>query len=182
MLFSFKVFLTDQDYYEFNKFTNSKSSFGKKLFLFMRIFFVVCVFFPPVATFVTDGITKETVISAIPSFLLLFLLELLLIPFVNLMLKLNISLLKKSGKMPYSKSSVIEFFEDSFTETTDTNKTEHIYSAIEKICVIGEKYVFIYISSVSGYIIPFHAFDSYRQRGEFLEFIRLKCPQIKHYK
>lgn len=136
----------------------------------------------PVSTFVSDGINKDTVISVIPSFILLFLLELLLIPFVNLMLKLNISLLKKSGKMPYSQSAVIEFFGDSFTETTDINKTEHIYSAIEKICVIGEKYVFIYISSVSGYIIPFHAFDSFKQRGEFLEFIKGKCPEIKYYK
>ena len=84
--------------------------------------------------------------------------------------------------MPYSQSSVIEFFEDSFTETTDTNKTEHTYSAIEKIWVIGEKYVFIYISSVSGYIIPFPAFDSFKQRGEFLEFIKGKCPEIKYYK
>lgn len=182
MLFTFKVYLTDQDYYEFNKFTNTNSRWGKKLFLFMRIFFAVCILSVPVSTFVSDGITKDTVISVIPSFILLFLLELLLIPFVNLMLKLNISLLKKSGKMPYSQSAVIEFFEDSFTETTDTNKTEHIYSAIEKICVIGEKYVFIYISSVSGYIIPFHAFDSFKQRGEFLEFIKGKCPEIKYYK
>ena len=84
--------------------------------------------------------------------------------------------------MPYSQSSVREFFENSFTESTDTNKTEHTYSAIEKICVIGEKYVFIYISSVSGYIIPFPAFDSFKQRGEFLEFIKGKCSEIKYYK
>ncbi|MGN0494202.1 MAG: YcxB family protein [Acutalibacteraceae bacterium] len=182
MPFKLNIFLTDKDYYEINKFTITNLRYGKKLLLFMRILFAVMVFFVPVTAFISDGITNETVMNVIPSFILLLILELLLSPFMNLSLKLSVSLLKKNGKMPYSQNSVMEFDEEHFTETTDTNKTEHPYAAIERICVVGEKYIYIFITSVSGYIIPSHSFNSPKQRDEFLDFLKGKCSEIRFYK
>ena len=182
MPFKLNIFLTDNDYYEINKFTITNLRYGKKLLFFLRILFVVMVLFVPVTVFISDGITNETVINLIPSFILLLLLELLLNPFMNLSLKLSLSLLKKNGKMPYSQNSVMEFDEEHFTETTDTNRTEHPYSAIANISIIKDKYIFIHINQMMAYIIPFHSFDTPNKRGDFLNFLNSKCSEIKFYK
>lgn len=186
MLFTLKIFLTEGDYFEFAKFSNIRVGVGKKLYIFLRIFIAVCMLAVAVTNFVTEGVNTDTVIILLPTFILLLLLELLCVPFISLYLKLNIKLLKKlakkNGRLPYSESAVMEFSDSGFTETTDINKTEHPYSAVTDIYVLGEKYIFIYINSLSGYIIPFHAFDSLELRNGFLELLREKHPVIKFYK
>lgn len=51
-------------------------------------------------------------------------------------------MMKKSGKPAYSPTSVIEFDEDSFTETTPENKIEQKYSSVERISIIKDRFVY----------------------------------------
>ena len=67
--------------------------------------------------------------------IVLLIAQIFLTRFFSWSLKGQIKTLKKSGKMGYSPESVIEFFEESFVETTSENKTEHKYSAVERISV-----------------------------------------------
>ena len=67
----------------------------------------------------------------------------------------------------YSPSSVIEFYEDVFIETTPDNKTEQKYSAIERISVVDNKVVYIHVNNIMSYILPFSCFESKEQYNEF---------------
>ena len=74
--------------------------------------------------------------------------------------------------MPYSPSSVIDFYEDRFIETTAENKTEQLYSSVERISVIENRII---------YLIPVASFESTSQYDEFLDFMKTKCSTIHIY-
>lgn len=182
MPFKLNIFLTDKEYYDFNYLVMTRLKTGKRMILILRILFVVCFLIISATSIYASGLNDETVNTLIGNGIFFLLCELLLIPLFRLLLKIQVRDLKKHGKMPYSQNSVMEFDEEHFIETTDTNKTEHPYAAIEKICVVGEKYIYIFITSVRGYIIPSHSFNSPNQRDEFLEFLKGKCSEIRFYK
>ena len=83
--------------------------------------------------------------------------------------------------MGYSPVSDMEFYDESFIETTPENKTEQKYSAIERISVITDKVIYIHINTVMAYILPIYCFESKEQYAEFLEFIKTKCKNIDVY-
>ena len=96
-------------------------------------------------------------------------------------IRMNVKTLKKRGKMAYSATSELEFFEDILVETTPTNRTEQKYSAIERISVVGDNVIYIHISTIGAYILPSSCFESSQQRQDLLEFLKTKCSTIDNY-
>ena len=94
---------------------------------------------------------------------------------------MNVKTLKKRGKMAYSATSELEFFEDILVETTPTNRTEQKYSAVERISVVGDNVIYIHISTIGAYILPSSCFESSQQRQDLLEFLKTKCSTIDNY-
>lgn len=181
MKFSFNVHLTDEDYYEFNKFQVIDSPFGKKQILKIRVIIAVAVAVFAFVSLLTGGFNKESVIGLIP-FLLVGIIFIVTTPktFAN-SLKRQLKSMKKHGKQGYSPESVIEFYDDRLVEITSENKTEHKYTAVENVFVVGGRFVYIFVNNIMAYIVPCSAFESTAQYKDFLVFLESKCTDVKYF-
>ena len=83
--------------------------------------------------------------------------------------------------MPYSASSLLEFFEDRFIESTETQRTEQFYSALEKVCVVNGKAVYAYLNNLQGYILPARFFSSYEHVQQFADFLASRGVTVLHF-
>ena len=181
MKFQFNVNTTDKDYFDYNKFWMLRSHYGKKQMMGFRI--VIAVIFG-VYIFISlygGNFTVDSFISVIPMAILLIIFELLFSSLFVFSLKGHLKSLKKKGKMGYSPSSVIEFYEDSFVETTPDNKTEQRYASIERISIVDNKMIYIHVNNIMAYILPLSCFETKEQYDEFFEFIKTKCFNIDIY-
>ncbi|MBE6644509.1 MAG: YcxB family protein [Ruminococcaceae bacterium] len=177
MKFDFSVNLTESDYLEFNKFYMLKSPYGEKSIRNFRIAFLIIFGLIALINFITKDFT-----SAITSIVICVLFQLFLKRFLTSSIKSTVKMLKKKGKIPFSPSSYIEFLDDCFVETTDTNKTEQKYSSIERISIIENKYIYIHTNSVQAYIIANDSFKSEEQYNDFCNFLKTVCSEINLYK
>ena len=181
MNFKFNVHLTDADYLDYNVFGTIKSPYGRKQMRTFRILIAAGVLLFSLFILIWDRFTLAAFISASAQWVLLSVIELLMNPFFAWILKSHIKSLKKHGKMGYSPDSELEFFEDYFVETTPENKTEQKYSAVERISVIGNKFVYIHINNLMAYILPMASFASSEEYERFMGFMRTKCEKIDTY-
>ena len=181
MKFQFNVNINEEDYLDYNKFWMLRSHYGKKQMSTFRIIVAVIIGLIIFISLYGGNFTFDSFIGIIPMAILLVLYELLLSPLFVLFLKCHLKSLKKKGKMGYSPSSVVEFYEDVFIETTPENKTEQKYLSIERVSVVDNKVVYIHVNNIMSYILPFSCFESNEQYNEFLEFIKTKCSNIDVY-
>ena len=178
MKFRFNVSINDKDYYDFNKFHNTRSPYGKKQITGIRISFAVAGLLCGAFTTFTDGFDIYMLIAL---FIVFSLLVLFFPKLIGLVLKGSIRSMKKNGKMAYAPTSVMEFYDDFFCENTDETSTSYKYSVIENISVVDGKVIYIHINSVMGLILPFSSFESAEQRNAFFEFIKTKFSDIRVY-
>ena len=73
--------------------------------------------------------------------------------------------------MGYSPSSVLEFYEDRFIETTEEKRTEQKYSAVERISIVDNKMIYIHVNNIMSYMLPLSCFESKEQYDCFFDFI-----------
>lgn len=181
MLYKFNIKMTEDDYLEFNKFWAMKSHYGKKQMLSIRIMMVAIVLLFCFISLYGGGFSADAFIGIIPLLILLVLFQVFLKTFFTFILKSNIKTLKKTGKMPYSANSIMQFYEDEFVEITDQNECKQKYSVIERVSIIKGKYIHIHINNIMAYNLPWFCFDSDQQREDFMEFIKSKCNNIDIY-
>lgn len=181
MMYKFNIKMTDQDYLEFNKFWMLKSHYGKKQILSFRLIMLVIMLVFCFISLYGGNFSADAFIGIIPIIILLTLFQLCLKPFFVIAFKSTIKNMKKSGKMPYSANSVIEFYDDEFVEITDENEIKQKYSAIERVSIISGKFIYIHVNNIMAYTMPWCCFDSDKQRDAFVEFIKLKCSNIDLY-
>ena len=89
-------------------------------------------------------------------------------------MKKYIELMKKDGKLPYGKETLIRFEEDFFIDTDEINEVKIKYSSIEKIAICAQA-IYIYISVQQASIIPLSVFETEEQKAAFLAFIHNKA-------
>jgi len=185
MKYQFNVNISEKDYIDFNKFHMFKSPYGRKLLASFRIILIIFVF---IYTFLSlygryqaGESFYDSIIGVLPILIITIAMLLLLRPLFSRSIKLILKILKKSGKMGYSPSSVVEFYEENFIEITDENKTEMKYSAIERISIVDNKMIYIHINNVMAFILPISCFESREEYDAFIEFIKTKCPNIDIY-
>ena len=65
MKFQFNIDLTDKDYTDFNVFWQTKSRYGKKMLLTLRIFLLLLCFVPTLSAVLDMGFSAESVIPGI---------------------------------------------------------------------------------------------------------------------
>lgn len=182
MRFSFDIKLTDKDYLLFNEFHSKNSEMSKKTIRLARILYIITFALCGIMLLINEGLNPGTVVGAI-----FFLLAgLMLCLYAK---KLNVSsnkaaarmLIKGKSKKPYTAESVIEFYDDFFKEIAPDNRTESNYTAIDKICVVMNSYVFIFIDSVRGYIVPFSSFRNADEEKDFLAFLGTLTKNIEFF-
>ncbi len=181
MNFRFDVTITDEDYFDFNKFWMLRSHYGKKQTIFLRA--VIVLFFTVfIAVNLKDGgFNSESVVVSVFALVMLVLSQVLFSSIYGAFLKSHLKSLKKKGKMAFSPTSVIEFYDDYFVETTPLNKNEQKYSSIERVCFVDNKVVYIYVNNIMAYILPVASFKSKEEYDSFFEFIKTKCSAVEIY-
>ncbi len=181
MKFTFNIEMSNQDYYEYNKFMFLKSAYSKNAILLYKV--LITVVFAAIILFeLFDGkFTAYAFISAIPAAVLMV-VWLQFDKIYCAALKSTVKHMAKKGKLLYSEHSYMEFFEDYFTEVSDTEKSEKKYTAIERISIIENKAVFIHINRAMSHMVYKKCAETDLQYAEFVEFIKTKCENVDIYK
>ena len=182
MKYKFQIFMTEQDYIEFNLFHMLKSHYKTKISLFLRL--LICLIFGAAILFCwfREGFGVTFVVTSIVLIVIAVLFNIFLKKYLVLSIKLSIKNLIKKGRGAFSPVSTIEFFEDYFVETTETNRNEQKYSSIERISAVYGRAVYLHINSVMAYIIPMSSFENEEQYNDFLNFSASFCSNIDIYK
>ena len=181
MRYSFHITLTDEDYYGFNQFGMLQLPYGKRQVNYARIMIAVSILLVIFVVMLGSEFALWARHTTVILVLFLLIIEFAFTPILKHALKMHLKQIRKSGKMPYSPSSVIEFYEDRFIETTAENKTEQLYSSVERISVIDNKIIYLHINNLMAYLIPVASFESTSQYDEFLDFMKTKCSTIHIY-
>ncbi len=177
-MFEFNITLDDNDYLLFNQYHIFNSRSGKKSLIFSR-FIVPYICLMVIIIFGIAGSDFELIlIEAI----LMTIISIWWIVFYkkNIIKSINkrIMKMKKVGKLPYSKESIIKFDDEKIHEITPNTESITKYTLIEKIAVT-ENAIYIYFSSVQAYILPVSAFSEEMEKLKFLEFINTKAEISK---
>ena len=178
MKYSFDIALSDKDYFEFNKFHLKHSSYGKKYHRTLLCILIAVAALFSLYVLVRDKFALTSVLLLLPYAAIAAIMALCYIPIEIAFLKISIKNSAVRGKALYSKCSTLELYEDYFCEITEQTKNENRYSAIERVYIYGEKYVYIYTNSVMAYIIPRTIFESSEQYSAFCEFIKEKSENV----
>ena len=88
---------------------------------------------------------------------------------------------KKSGKLPFEPSTCLEFHEDKLVAISPKKTIEQSYDVMERICVVDNRFVLLYTSSMTANIIPMGQLLRQVSYQEFLQFLSAKCPKVEHY-
>ena len=181
MLFQLNINLSEDDYLDFNKFHSFETMHGKKLINKTRIFFVLAMKILAALFLLVMGLTTFSITYAA----LLLLFTLLYMVFFKKILtqnvKTQIKRLKKVGKLPFDPVSTLEFHEDKMVEMTALQRTEQSYSIFERICVVKDRYILLYKSSVGAYILPVVQVKAQLNQEEFVDFLSSKCTNVEYY-
>ena len=181
MLFQLNINLSEDDYLDFNKFHSFESMHGKKLINKTRIIFVLAMIILAALFLLVMGLTTFSITYAA----LLLLFTLLYMVFFKKILtrnvKTQIKRLKKVGKLPFDPVSTLEFHEDKMVEMTALQRTEQSYSIFERICVVKDRYILLYKSSVGAYILPVVQVKAQLNQEEFVDFLSSKCTNVEYY-
>lgn len=178
-MYSFDVRLTEQDFFEFNKFHVFSSHHSNKSVSTTRITLTVL---PVVVWLLTCVIVEFSIREVIARGIEFGFLSVLFWfgtkPFVWFFTKQTLNQMLKKGDRLFSPVAKLEFNEDGFVEITDINRTECRYSAIESIYLVNGKMFYLYMNSIQAYLLPVAAFTSAEQYNGFLDFIQRKSKPI----
>ncbi len=181
MRFFLDLTITEEDYLAFNYFHILDSNASKKQFLKSRIRFVVMIMALLLLVFLVDK--RTTFVIAYGIFWVLYTILVLLLhkPRAKHRIKKNIRNTQKDGQTAFDPVSKIEFYEDMLVETNSNKRTEQSYSGIELICILKDRYVFLYDSGNSAYVLPIPQINAQVDHAAFMEFLSQKCNKIEYY-
>ena len=171
MKFRLSITLTDEDYFEFNKFYALESHYGVNKPSKLRWFATAILGLVILAACFIGGFDLYFFIFSVSIFVLSVCYNLFWRQLMSWSIKSNIKHLKKKGKLAYSPFSTLEFDEDLIVETTDDLRAEQKYSAIERVSVVEGRYIYIHNSNLGAYIIPMSAFSDQSEYESFLDFL-----------
>ena len=169
--------LTEEDYLAFNLFTNNRNLKKNKVFRVSGIALIICGLIIITFSLLRSGFGSRGVFGLV-SFTYGLLLLVFRKPLIRAGLKSQFKALKKQGTLPYDPECTMEFGEDSLREISHTQITELSYTALDQICVIPNKVVYLYKSPISGYILPMSAFTSVDECHALLRFLQSKKPDL----
>lgn len=181
MNFQFNVELTEEEYLDYNRFIMFKSPYNANRTSKIFDIVLVVVLILGALAFILNLLLGEVDVTMIVCLVIIALCKFGYKPLLSFLLSYQIKSLKKKGKLPYSSSATVEFYEDRITEVTDSIRTEVLYSSVEKISILSGKFVYIHINSSMAYILPMRSFESEAQYTSFVEFIEAKTVKADVY-
>ena len=182
MEYQFNITISDNDYIAFNLFHTKYSPQGKNALRRIRNLSFGLILIIIALKVSADGLTLETGIYAV--LLSLFVL-LFFFAYKMLMGKLTALLVKSmqnTGKPPYDKEITFQFREDVFIDTVPSKRTEAGYELIEHIYSFKDRYLFIYVTSMSAHILPISQLKEQLDLEAFTAFLSAKSVKIENVK
>lgn len=181
MLFKINIRFTEEDYLAFNTFHSFKSAQAKKqirksCFSHIAITAFIVVLVISILGWTTFSIVYSTLLG-----LYTILRILLLRKRINRNIKSRIKQLKEKGKLPFDPESTLEFYEDKLVEITPAKRTEQNYTIFERICIVKDRYIFLYFSSVGAYTLPLAQVNAQVNLDDLLSFLAGKRITIEYY-
>ena len=176
-LYQFEYVLNDRDYVAFSIHHMRNSQANKRSILIIRLLILLILFISFLRNFsdyTEHGILIGGVILYVICFMILWFA---MKPLSEFILKVQIEMAKKEGKLPYDREITMEFYEDYFIEITKETENKTKYTKIEKI-IIGDNAIYIFVSAMQSFIIPFSVFKSEKQRSKFEFFIKNKTKKL----
>lgn len=181
MQFQLDVILSEKDYLAFNQFHALQSEYGKKLIKKGRCYVAGCTALCAVLFLVLRGWTVVSAVFVIVLGLFTALYLLLYGKITKRIVKWQIKTLKKMGKLPFDAVSRLEFYEDKLVDISEGKRVEQSYDGLERICVIKDRFVLLYNSSMSANILPIPQLKEQLDLKEFLSFLSRKCAAVSYY-
>lgn len=180
MHFSFNVRLTDDDYLLFNEFALKNSDMNKKADIIIKALISIIFILSALNLIITNGINTASAVAA-SLLLVMWLIFMLCSKKANSVFTgfFTRMLIKGKAKKPYTPDSVLEFYGEYFKEIAPDNKSEFNYTAIERISVIKNRYVFLFLDQIRGYVVPFSCFKNEAEENEFISFISSVCNKTE---
>ena len=179
MHYQLKLHLTEEDYLAFNQFHSLQSPFGKKMVRKSQIYFVFAMIFLAALIVLVFGRTTFAMLyaGALGLFTIVYLF--LFKKIIKRSIKAQIKHMKSTSKLPYDPESTLEFYEDTLVEIAAGKRLEQSYDVLERICIWGEDYIFLYSSSVNAYILPTAQVKAQVDAAAFMDFLSQKCETME---
>lgn len=171
-MFEFDYTITENDYWNFNRYHALHSPAGKMTLLVLSLIIPVLLLMQLVVD-VLKGYGEYIIGVAIIYAVFSGIWALLLRPIMLIGVRLNTMLLKKCGKLPYDSQINLRFDEDFIFKKSPFTEIKMSYAKLERIAV-GKKGVYLYHTVMSAFLIPNSVFTNAAQRRDFLQFIHQK--------
>lgn len=181
MQFQLNITLTEADYLAFNNFHALESTPGKKQIRKTRIFFITFIAILMAFVVLVLGLTAFSAVYVVILGLFTVLYMLLFKNILKQNIKAQIKRLKKTGKLPFDSVSKLEFYDNMLVESTANKRIEQSYDVLERICVVGDQFIYLYNSSVNAYILPIAQLRAQLNQEDFLNYLSQKCNCVEYY-
>ena len=181
MRYELQTHMTEGDFAAFNVFHTTRSVYGKQMTRRLKLLVGGMFALAAAMYFLLKGINEESVLYAV----LLAVVGGLFIwrydkVFGKAMAK-TLKRMKKTGKMPYSPDSRIEFYDDRVVEITDERRTELYWPTVERLCLVKGQAWYLYLNNSSAMVLPVEQIKAQTDIGEFYRFLEGKCPVVDRF-
>ena len=181
MNYVFDIFLTEEDYIDFNVFHMSRSAYGKKHQRMLRVMVAAIFAVAALVNFLAEGISPVTVAYAV----LLGALGLLVTVFSGktsgFTMKMVVNNMKKSGKLAFSPESRMEFSDAGIVEITPEGRMEKRWESMERLCIREGKVWYLYMNNTAAFILPVEQIAAQTDLAEFRRYLESRCPVVERF-
>ena len=177
MQYRFQIVLTDDDYLNYNLFHVLRSPYKAKATKQARVLVNLIMVVMVLALLIFDRFRPSSLFAAAVALCYVLIYNLRYKKSIIAAYKRMLKKQKAIGKLGYTPESTLEFGEDFLVETSADNKNEQKYSAVERISVVKDRYVYLHPNSVGAYIIPMSTFASVEEYQAFFEFARANISE-----
>lgn len=178
MNYIFDIFLTEEDYIEFNIFHLNRSVYGKKHQRVLRTMLAVIFAAAALLNFWAEGISPVTVAYALLLGFLGLMMTVFFGKFSGFLTKLSIGNLKKSGKLAFSPEARVGFTDEGVLEITPDGRTEKRWESIERLCIREGKVWYLYMNNSAAFLLPEEQLRAQTDLAEFRAFLKSRVPVV----
>ena len=182
MNYIFDIFLTEEDYIEFNIFHVNRSVYGKKHQRVLRIMLAVIFAAAALLNFWAEGISPVTVAYALLLGFLGLMMTVFFGKFSGFLTKLSIGNLKKSGKLAFSPEARVGFTDEGVLEITPDGRTEKRWESMERLCIREGKVWYLYMNNSAAFLLPEEQLRAQTDLAEFRAFLESRVPVVEVFK
>lgn len=170
-MFTFQYEISENDYYEFNRFQLWNTPENKKQILLYR--FMYPLRFMILATILSFALKRYNLIFYTYFGLCSIFWVVSYRKLLEYAIRRNIARIKKIGRLPYSASGTLSFFENELTDFSPISQMKIPYSSITKIAQTNTAF-YLFFGALQAVIVPFPVFQDEQEMISFIEYIKQK--------